>query len=314
MLAGNNSATEPALHRFQIVLKHSPVGIFQEIDSMIRRPGKQGSQWGLDHRNHYAVPILAAPPWRFAKYPRERLPKTAVRLETAVENRVVQSSAPANSHECPRETVAPAPGRKGHPIMLLKPSPRAFRSDSEIAKVRSFEPCSRRGFNPRNEFLSPLRRLSVCLQRMAAFARTITRKKAFLHRGEKFHVFKLRPRRARRLAKDSGRFHRHIKHAVISCVFPRKSALHFFPRRARIQPVIHLPANNFTHRSTEKATPHSCGILILDLHLARHDIGFHLKNNKEIVVEKFFARFDPGGLHLFFNQLSTAARAHQITV
>ena len=73
MLARNYRAPKPAAHRFQIVLQHPPVSVFQEIDSLVSRPGEQWPQRALQHRNHYAVTGFAAPAGRFAKDPAERL-------------------------------------------------------------------------------------------------------------------------------------------------------------------------------------------------------------------------------------------------
>src|SRR5436190_121789 len=170
MLARDNAAVEPPPHRFQIVLQHSPVGVFQKIYSLIRSACEHRAERGFQHCNYDTMTIFTTAAWGIAKNPAECFPETAVRLETAVENSVIQTSALPDPHKCTGQPVAAAPGGEAHTVMLLKPSPGAFRGDTEIAQFCRLETCVRRSFHTRNQFLGPFRWLAIGLQWMTAFA------------------------------------------------------------------------------------------------------------------------------------------------
>jgi hypothetical protein len=63
-----------------------------------------------------------------------------------------------------------------------------------------------------------------------------------------------------------------------------------------------------------KTTSEKLSRIWLELNLSRHDVGFHLKDNRDIVVEKFFARFDQDDLRRFLDHLATVAQPHRIAV
>jgi hypothetical protein len=54
--------------------------------------------------------------------------------------------------------------------------------------------------------------------------------------------------------------------------------------------------------------------ILLELNLARHDIAFHLKNKSEVVVGKFFARFNHDDLRRFLDHLGTMAEPRRVVV
>ena len=63
-----------------------------------------------------------------------------------------------------------------------------------------------------------------------------------------------------------------------------------------------------------KTTGEKLGRLLLELNLSRYDIGFHFKGNQDIVVEKFFARFERADLQRFLDHLASIAEPHRISV
>ena len=63
-----------------------------------------------------------------------------------------------------------------------------------------------------------------------------------------------------------------------------------------------------------KTTTEKLNRLVLEVYLSHYDIGFHLKNDKNIVVEKFFARFEQEDLRRFLDHLAATAEPHQVTV
>jgi hypothetical protein len=72
----------------------------------------------------------------------------------------------------------------------------------------------------------------------------------------------------------------------------------------------------FSYRSDSLgAEPVECGKttnekltrILVQLSVSRHDISFHLKNDKDIVFEKFFARFDHDDLQRFLDHLAMVA-------
>jgi hypothetical protein len=54
--------------------------------------------------------------------------------------------------------------------------------------------------------------------------------------------------------------------------------------------------------------------LRLEVNLSHYDIAFHLKNESNIVVEKFFARFDQADVPRLLDHLATSAERLKITV
>jgi len=54
--------------------------------------------------------------------------------------------------------------------------------------------------------------------------------------------------------------------------------------------------------------------LWLEVNLSHYDIAFHVKNHRDIVVEKFFARFNQDDLQRFLDHMSILAEPHRIAV
>lgn len=63
-----------------------------------------------------------------------------------------------------------------------------------------------------------------------------------------------------------------------------------------------------------QTTSEKLGRIKLELNLSRHDAVVHLNNNRDIVIEKLFARFDPNDLQRFIDHLTAVTKAHQIEV
>jgi hypothetical protein len=53
--------------------------------------------------------------------------------------------------------------------------------------------------------------------------------------------------------------------------------------------------------------------ICLEANLGRHDMACHLKNDKNIVLKKFFARFEPDDLRRFLDHLATFAERRLIS-
>jgi hypothetical protein len=54
--------------------------------------------------------------------------------------------------------------------------------------------------------------------------------------------------------------------------------------------------------------------LVLEVCLSRYDITFHLNNDQNITVGRFFARFNEADVQRFLDHLATHAEAHRINV
>jgi hypothetical protein len=63
-----------------------------------------------------------------------------------------------------------------------------------------------------------------------------------------------------------------------------------------------------------KTTAEKLNKILLELDMSRYSIRFHLRNGKEITIEKFFARFEPADLHRFLAHLTNIAQRHEIVV
>src|SRR6185369_10652613 len=103
MLPRDNSAHKTLPHGLEVVLEHPSVGILQEVDALIGRASQQRSQRALDHTDHDALAVVAAPSGRIPKSAREGFSKAAVRLEAALEGRLIQRRPFSDAHECSGE-------------------------------------------------------------------------------------------------------------------------------------------------------------------------------------------------------------------
>jgi hypothetical protein len=63
-----------------------------------------------------------------------------------------------------------------------------------------------------------------------------------------------------------------------------------------------------------KTTGEKLSRLWLEVNLSHYDITFHLKNNRNITVEGFFARFKQDDLQRFLDHIATHADPHRIAV
>jgi hypothetical protein len=67
-------------------------------------------------------------------------------------------------------------------------------------------------------------------------------------------------------------------------------------------------------RDCGKTTSEKLARLLLEASLSRHDIRFELKDGREVVAERFFARFEEKDLRRFLQHLGSLAEEHRIEV
>ena len=77
MLPWNDSAIEPTAHRFQVVLEHASVGVFQKNDPFVRSSGEERSQRTFQHRDDDTIAVLAGSTGSIPEGPGESLAEAA---------------------------------------------------------------------------------------------------------------------------------------------------------------------------------------------------------------------------------------------